>query len=87
MFQPCTRLGGCSQHQIAQDVGNGVQLLAEGVVILRVSGTELRDFCFGSAFAGEQITAVLGGQEIQRAPLDDFQAVRGADRDRGSLSD
>ena len=63
------------------------QLLAEGVVILRVPGTELRDFCFGSAFAGEEITAVLAGKEIQRAPFDDFQAVANADRDRRSLSD
>ena len=44
------------------------------------AGVARAEFCHrlvGAAFAGQQIAAVGGGQEILRAALDDPQAVLG----------
>src|SRR5712671_3943797 len=64
-----------AQDEPAQHVGDGFQLARERVDSIRVASAQLRHRLPGAAFAGQEIAAVGGGQEILRAAFDDPQAV------------
>ena len=66
-----------AQHELPQHVGDGFQFARERVDAAGVAFAELCDRLLGAAFAGQEIAAVGGGQEILRAALDDPQAVIG----------
>ena len=64
-----------AQHELAQHVGDRLQFAREGI---DPAGVAFAEFChrlMGAAFAGQQIAAVGGGEEILRAAFDDPQAV------------
>ena len=60
-----------AQHELPQHVGDGLQLAREGIDAIGVARAEFRDRLPGAAFAGQEIAAIGGGQEILRAALDD----------------
>ena len=64
-----------AQHEGAQHVGDLLEFAAEGVDPVGVAFAEFGDRFMGAAFAGQQIAAIGGGQEILRAALDDAQAM------------
>ena len=64
-----------AQDELAQHVGDGFKLARERVDSLSVAFVEFRNGFAGAAFAGQEIAAIGGGQEILRAAFDDFQAV------------
>ena len=74
---PSTMFGGARSTKCAQHVGDVFQLAREGIDPAGVARAEFCDRLMGAAFAGQEIAAVGGGQEILRAALDDPQAVIG----------
>ena len=66
-----------AQHEGAQHVGDLFEFAVERVDPSGVALAEFRHGLMGAAFAGQEIAAVGGGQEILRAALDDPQAVLG----------
>ena len=66
-----------AQHELPQHVGDVLELARKPVERIGIARAEPRDGCLGPAFAGEEIVAVRGRQEILRAPLDHAQALLG----------
>ncbi len=65
------------QHEGAQHVGDLFQFAIERIDPDGVAFAQLRHRLMGAAFAGQQIAAIGGGQEILCAALDDPQAALG----------
>ena len=63
------------QGEVAQNIGDGLELGAIPVIALGVGGGELRDLGLGASFAGQQIAAVRQRQEVHGRPLDDAESV------------
>ncbi len=64
-----------AQHEFTQHVGDHFQLVREGIDPAGVAWAEFCHRRMGAAFAGQEIAAVGGGEEILRAAFDDPQAV------------
>ena len=73
--EPLDEVRRRAQHERAQHVGDRLEFARERIDPAGVAFAELCDGLPGAAFAGQQIAAVGGGQEILRAAFDDPQAV------------
>jgi hypothetical protein len=63
------------QRELAQQVGARIEGAVEGIITLRIGGTEIRETAFGAAFACEQISTVRGRDKVLRAALDQLEPV------------
>ena len=63
------------QDELAQQVGVGVELPAEGAIAGGVGGAELGDVAFGLPFGSEQVPAIRRREEVLGATLDNLQPV------------
>ena len=63
------------QDELAQHIGVGVELPAEGAIAGGVGRAELRDVAFGLPFGSEKVPAIRRGEEVLRATLDNLQSM------------
>ena len=76
--KPSTRFGGARSTSCRSTSAMASSSRGEGIDTRPASRSlSCAIDCLRAAFAGEQIAAVRGGQEILRAALDDAQAVLG----------
>ena len=75
--KPLDEIRRRAQHELAQHIGNGLELARESLDRFGIVPAELRHRLQRAAFAGQEIAAVGRGQEILGAALDDLQAVLG----------
>ncbi len=74
-----------AQHEGAQHVGDLFKPEVEGLQASGIAFAELGQGLTGAAFAGQQMAAIGGRQEILRAALDDAQSVLGQFEIRNDL--
>ncbi len=65
------------EDDIAQQIGDDIQMLPIGIERLRIFARELRDFCLRAAGADRQIASVIGEQKFEQLALDDLESVLG----------
>ena len=70
-----TRLGGARSTKARSTSAITSSSRLNAVQPVRIAGAQFCEGLLRAPFAGEQIAAIGGGQEILRAAFDDFQAV------------